>query len=125
LLIYITAHREPDSWRPAQPKAVSATQLQSLGFSSAGDASVEKRPAPSTAQISLSFLVMNLEKALWQLFLSLFLLWHALGGIFSPHATAVDEDLTPGVACSTAGGSGELPEDRTRAGRSNKTANPK
>ncbi len=33
----------------------------------------------SAAQISLSFLVMNLERALRQFFLALFLLWHAWG----------------------------------------------
>jgi len=36
-----------------------------------------KLASTSAAQISLSFLVMNLERALRQLFLLLFLLWHA------------------------------------------------
>ncbi len=39
-----------------------------------------KLASTSAAQISLSFLVMNLERALRQLFLSLALLWHAWGG---------------------------------------------
>jgi len=43
-----------------------------------------KLASTSAAQISLRFLVMNLERALRQLFLSLFLLWHACcGGVFA------------------------------------------
>ncbi len=38
-----------------------------------------KLASTSAAQISLSFLVMNLEKSLRQFFLALFLLWHAWG----------------------------------------------
>jgi hypothetical protein len=44
-----------------------------------------KLASTSAAQISLSFLVMNLERALRQLFFALFLLCHVLGGtIFTP-----------------------------------------
>ena len=51
-----------------------------------------KLAGTSAAQISLSFLVMNLERALRQLFFAMILLRHAWSRQFSPNASPLDKN---------------------------------